>query len=128
VAENVKYKEGVLVGYRWYDQNGIVPAFPFGFGLSYTSFAYRNLTVSRTGVSFDVQNVGTRPGATCPSSTWAAQPAPGVVEPPKELKGFARISLAPARRSTSRCRSPRATCPTGTRPRTPGVWRPAAWR
>src|SRR5207248_5822061 len=58
VAETVKYKEGVLVGYRWYDANGIVPAFPFGYGLSYASFAYRNLQVrpapGGASVSFDV--------------------------------------------------------------------------
>jgi len=95
VAENVTYKEGVLVGYRWYDAKGIVPAFPFGFGLSYTSFDYRNLAVSPTSVSFDVKNVGARAGSDVPQLYLGLpQPAPGVVEPPKELKGFKRVTLA----------------------------------
>jgi beta-glucosidase len=95
VAENVKYKEGVLVGYRWYDANNITPAFPFGYGLSYTSFDYRNLRVTPTSVSFDVKNVGTRAGSDVPQLYLGLPAQPGVVEPPKMLKGFQRVTLAP---------------------------------
>jgi beta-glucosidase len=95
VAENVKYKEGVLVGYRWYDANGITPAFPFGYGLSYTSFDYRNLRVTPTSVSFDVKNVGTRAGSDVPQLYLGVPSQPGAVEPPKMLKGFQRVTLAP---------------------------------
>src|SRR5947209_2072527 len=68
VAENVYYKEGVLVGYRWYDANGIEPAFGFGHGLSYTDFAYSGLAVTpapsgTAAVDFEVANVGARPGS-----------------------------------------------------------------
>src|SRR5439155_1521449 len=68
VAENVYYKEGVLVGYRWYDANGIEPAFGFGHGLSYTDFAYSGLAVTAdpsggAAVDFEVDNVGPRPGS-----------------------------------------------------------------
>jgi beta-glucosidase len=95
VAENVKYKEGVLVGYRWYDANNVTPAFPFGYGLSYTSFDYRNLSVTPASVSFDVKNVGVRAGTDVPQLYLGLPPAPGVVEPPKMLKGFQRVTLAP---------------------------------
>ena len=100
VAETVKYKEGVLVGYRWYDANRIQPAFPFGYGLSYTSFAYRNLSVSSppggAGVSFDVTNTGARPGVDVPQLYLALpSPGPGIVQPPKQLKGFRKLTLAP---------------------------------
>jgi beta-glucosidase len=95
VAENVKYKEGVLVGYRWYDANNITPAFPFGYGLSYTSFDYRNLRVTPTSVSFDVKNTGTRAGSDVPQVYLGLPSQPGVVEPPKMLKGFQRVTLAP---------------------------------
>ena len=95
VAENVKYKEGVLVGYRWYDANNITPAFPFGFGLSYTSFDYRNLSVKPGSVSVDVKNVGTRTGSDVPQLYLGLPAPPGVIEPPKMLKGFQPVTLAP---------------------------------
>jgi beta-glucosidase len=100
VAETVRYKEGVLVGYRWYDANGIQPAFPFGFGLSYTSFRYSGLRVSADSVSATVQNVGTRPGVDVPQLYLGLpSPAPGVVQPPKQLKGFQKVALAPGQSS-----------------------------
>ena len=94
VAENVKYKEGVMVGYRWYDANSITPAFPFGYGHSYTSFDYRNLRVTPTSVSFDVKNTGTRAGSDAPQLYLGLPSPPGVPEPPKMLKGFQRVTLA----------------------------------
>ncbi len=107
VAENETYKEGVLVGYRWYDANRIAPAFPFGFGHSYTTFAHRRLRVKAapggsTGatVSVDVVNTGRRTGTDVPQLYLGLpQPAPGVIQPPKALKGFGKVSLARGRRT-----------------------------
>jgi beta-glucosidase len=97
---HVAYSERLLVGYRWYDARNITPLFPFGFGLSYTTFDLRNLAVSAaaggtTGasVSFDVVNTGSRPGAEVPQLYVADPPSTG--EPPKQLKGFTKVSLAP---------------------------------
>ncbi|MFL5894405.1 MAG: glycoside hydrolase family 3 C-terminal domain-containing protein, partial [Thermoleophilaceae bacterium] len=106
--ENVSYKEGVLVGYRWWDANGLAPAFAFGHGLSYTSFAFRHLRVQPDvggtlplTVSVDVQNTGNRTGVTVPQLYLGlAQPAPGVVQPPKQLRGMAKLRLRPGQRKT----------------------------
>jgi beta-glucosidase len=102
-GENVIYKEGVLVGYRWYDANKLAPAFPFGFGLSYTHFAYRHLKVAPDvggtlplTVSLDVTNTGRRTGITVPQLYLGLpQPAPGVVQPPKQLRGMQKLALRP---------------------------------
>jgi beta-glucosidase len=96
------YSEGVFIGYRWYDQNDVAPAFPFGHGLSYTSFQYRNLSVVEgpdaafVTVSLDVTNSGTRAGVAVPQ-VYIGMPSPGidVPQPPKQLKGFSRQALAP---------------------------------
>jgi beta-glucosidase len=90
------YSEGVMVGYRHYDANGITPSFPFGFGLSYTTFGYGNLTVRPGGVSVTVTNTGQRPGTAVPQ-LYLGLPAPNTQtpQPPKALKGFAKVVLAP---------------------------------
>ena len=101
-AQNrVVYKEGVFVGYRGYEHNGTRPLFPFGYGLSYTSFSYSNLSVSpATGdggalaVAFDVANTGSRPGAEV-AQVYVGDSHAGVPRPAKELKGFARVELKP---------------------------------
>lgn len=99
----VTYKEGVFVGYRWFDEKHIAPAFPFGFGLSYTTFALKNLSVRAGGapganatVGLDVTNTGTRAGTTVPQ-VYLGLPSPraDVLEPPRQLKGFDKLSLAP---------------------------------
>ena len=95
----VHYDEGILVGYRWYDARKIEPLFPFGFGLSYTSFEYRNLQVTPTGpsaaeVSCEVTNTGSRVGSEV-VELYVADGHSHVERPLKELKGFARVSLAP---------------------------------
>jgi beta-glucosidase len=95
----VQYSEGIDVGYRWYDQQNKTPAFPFGFGLSYTSFGYANLTVGapdasgNVAVAFDVTNTGTRAGAEV-AQVYVGQPS-AVGEPPKNLRGFTKVSLTP---------------------------------
>nr|BFE58803.1 hypothetical protein GCM10020063_033290 [Dactylosporangium thailandense] len=94
----VQYSEGLKVGYRWYDAQNVTPLFPFGHGLSYTTFTYSNLTVAtpdatgRVAVAFDVTNTGTRAGAEVPQ-VYVGQPA-STGEPPKNLRGFAKVSLA----------------------------------
>jgi len=101
VDESVYYKEGVLVGYRWYDTRDLQPAFPFGFGLSYTTFAYRHLRVRPSSdgstaatVTVDVTNTGARAGSDVPQLYLGLpEPAPGVVQPPEQLRGFHRIAL-----------------------------------
>jgi beta-glucosidase len=92
--------EGVFVGYRHFDKSGIKPLFPFGYGLSYTTFAYKNLTVSAAAasgdatVAFDVTNTGSRAGAETPQVYVGNQHA-SVPRPVKELKGFAKVELNP---------------------------------
>jgi len=98
-TKKVEYTEGVLVGYRHYDKSAVKPLFPFGYGLSYTSFAYKNLTVSPSStnevtVSFNVTNTGSRAGADVAEVFVGDQHAP-VPRPVKELKGFAKVMLNP---------------------------------
>jgi beta-glucosidase len=98
----VVYKESVFVGYRGYEQAEVKPLFPFGFGLSYTTFKYSNLEVSSAAggpgphyrVSFDVTNTGQRAGATV-AQVYVAETHATVPRPPKELKGFDRVMLQP---------------------------------
>jgi len=102
VNGKVRYSEGVLVGYRWYATKGITPLFPFGYGLSYTSFAFSNLAVrpGRDGylaggyqISADVTNTGQRAGADV-AQLYVADPA-STGEPAEQLKGFTRVTLRP---------------------------------
>jgi beta-glucosidase len=100
-TKRVVYKEGVFVGYRGYERNGTKPLFPFGHGLSYTTFRYSNLQVSRTPgepvvwkVSFDLTNTGAREGAEV-AQVYVGDPQAKVPRPAKELKGFSKISLRP---------------------------------
>ncbi|MGH8528670.1 MAG: glycoside hydrolase family 3 C-terminal domain-containing protein [Nevskiales bacterium] len=96
VLNMAQYSEGVFTGYRWHDQNNVEPAFPFGHGLSYTHFSYSNLSVSSDVVSVSVTNSGTRSGVAVPQ-LYLGLPAPSaaVAQPPRQLKGFSRIMLAP---------------------------------
>ncbi len=90
----VDYVEGADVGYRWYDRKRMTPLFPFGHGLTYTSFAYRNpvVTGGRTlSVTFDVVNTGARAGADVPQM-YVAKEAGGA---PMRLAAFTRVTLKP---------------------------------
>jgi beta-glucosidase len=95
----VQYSEGIDVGYRWYDASGLTPLFPFGYGLSYTSFSFSNLTVgalARGGaatVTATVTNTGSRAGADV-AQLYVTDPAASG-EPPRQLEGFARVNLQP---------------------------------
>jgi beta-glucosidase len=101
-TRRVLYKEGVFVGYRGYEHNGTKPLFPFGYGLSYTTFKYSNLKVAPEAgaagvhytVSFDVSNTGKREGATV-AQIYVSDTHASVPRPPKELKGFKRVALKP---------------------------------
>jgi beta-glucosidase len=104
VGENVYYKEGVFVGHRWYDARGIEPAFPFGFGLSYTRFRMRDVKLRRTGprsarVRVTVVNRGDRTGVAVPQLYLGLpEPSADVPQPPRQLKGARRITLEPGQR------------------------------
>jgi beta-glucosidase len=92
----VDYNEGLKVGYKWYDAEGKQPLFPFGYGLSYTSYAYSNLKVARgkaLTVSFNVKNTGGRAGAETAQVYVSLPPSAG--EPPKRLVAWDKIQLAP---------------------------------
>lgn len=92
--KNTEYRESVYVGYRYYDKAGKAVRFPFGHGLSYTTFAYSNLEVRDDAVSVTVTNTGTVPGAEV-VQLYIAPPKGGLHRPEKELKGFQRVELAP---------------------------------
>ena len=98
-TDKIVYREGIFVGYRGYEHNHVEPQYPFGFGLSYTSFSFRNLKSTPAGdgrfhVTFDVTNTGERAGATV-AQLYVGQVSPSVERPVKELKGFERVSLQP---------------------------------
>jgi beta-glucosidase len=109
-TNRVEYKEGVFSGYRGYERSGAKPLFPFGFGLSYTKFSYKNFAVRRlagaktgTGaanselryeVSFDITNTGEREGADV-AEVYVGETHPAVPRPARELKGFGRVNLRP---------------------------------
>jgi beta-glucosidase len=98
----VEYREGVFSGYRGYEARQIQPQFPFGYGLSYTTFEYSDLRIHPAedskdalyDVSFRVKNTGSRPGAVV-TQLYVAPPISRVPRPPKELKGFTKVRLQP---------------------------------
>jgi len=94
-TNRVVYREGVFVGYRGYEHNGTKPLFPFGYGLSYTTFKFSNLKTDEHEASFDVTNTGSRPGDAVAELYIAPPEHEAVPRPPKELKGFSRVSLQP---------------------------------
>jgi beta-glucosidase len=98
-AQDAEFTEGIDVGYRWYDATKQTPLFPFGFGLSYTTFGYTHLKISRKGrtasVSFTVTNTGSRAGSEVPQ-LYVDDPA-AAHEPPKQLVGYTKVFLRPRR-------------------------------
>ena len=106
----VTYKEGVFIGYRGYQQSATKPLFPFGYGLSYTTFRYQNLSVRPVSsekesdsptkprlayeVSFDITNTGRLEGAEI-AQVYVGETRPQIPRPERELKGFARVNLRP---------------------------------
>jgi len=98
----VRYGEGLLIGYRWYDAHELQVAYPFGHGLSYTSFEYSDLAVSvldvgadpRVEVSLTLTNTGERAGAEV-AQLYVGDPAASVYRPTQELRGFQKVTLEP---------------------------------
>jgi beta-glucosidase len=94
----VQYSEGVDVGYRWYNSQSLTPLFPFGYGLSYTTFAFSSLKVGTlpaggaATVTATITNTGTRAGADV-AQLYVSDPAASG-QPPRQLEGFQRVSLA----------------------------------
>jgi len=98
INNEASYSEGLLVGYRWYDANGFAPLFPFGHGLSYTSFKYSNFHIQGTVssgwlISITLTNSGNRTGAEVAQLYIGYPPSTG--EPPQSLRGFKKVSLNP---------------------------------
>jgi beta-glucosidase len=103
-TNRIEYNEGVFVGYRGYERDHIRPLFPFGFGLSYTTFRFNDLEVSPAKripapasgplfeVAFSISNTGSRPGAAV-AEIYVADQHASVPRPPKELKGFVKSDL-----------------------------------
>ena len=106
VNGSVEYSEGLLVGYRYYDQQNIKPLFPFGYGLSYTTFGYSNLKIDDTSpngvtpvkVTATVTNTGNVAGSDVAQLYLGFPAAAG--EPPRKLVGFERVTLSPGQSST----------------------------
>ncbi|MGF7076070.1 beta-glucosidase [Mucilaginibacter sp. 3215] len=102
-----EYKEGILVGYRWYDTKNIVPLFPFGYGLSYTDFSISKLSTDKSSykidetihVKFTIKNTGERSGAEV-VQLYVNDPACSVQRPEKELKAFKKVFLKAGEKKT----------------------------
>jgi beta-glucosidase len=99
--EQLKYGDKLMVGYRYWTTTGKHPLYPFGFGLSYTTFSFSNLQAPATAaagsmvtVSFDVTNTGSLEGAEV-AQLYVSDPSAKVDRPERELKGFAKVNLAP---------------------------------
>ena len=93
---DIHYREGLMVGYRQFDTVGPQPLFPFGFGLSYTTFGYRDLKIVENGeqwhVSFIVRNTGLLAGAEV-AQLYLRPPSPGRLRPFQQLRGFRKVFL-----------------------------------
>ena len=99
VKKRVTYTEGIFGGYRGYDRTGKVPRYPFGYGLSYTSFAYKNISAEKTGentvtVSFDITNTGKCAGKEV-AQVYVRDVESSVVRQSKELKGYQKVEIRP---------------------------------
>jgi beta-glucosidase len=102
--DTVRFTEGLLVGYRWYDTRKIKPLYPFGYGQSYTRFRYADLKVKREGsdvrVTFTVTNSGRVRGSEVAQLYLGAAPQSPVPVPSKSLAGFAKVELEPEQSKT----------------------------
>lgn len=98
---NSEYRESIFVGYRYFDTSKVRVQYPFGYGLSYTSFEYSDLNVSEDGASFTVKNAGDMDGAEV-AQLYVAAPKGKIFRPDKELKGFAKVFLKSGESKTVR--------------------------
>lgn len=99
-----RYDEGIYVGYRYLDKNNLEPSYPFGFGLSYTSFKYSNIKIEEMGkyqykVSVDIENIGKMDGDEI-VQLYVHEKKPSIDRPEKELKGFSRVNLNKGEKKT----------------------------
>jgi beta-glucosidase len=94
-----EYREGLYVGYRYYDTAGVPVRFPFGYGLSYTTFAYSGIKADSSQVSFTITNTGTIAGAEI-AQLYIGNPESALFRPKKELKGFTKVFLRPGESKT----------------------------
>jgi beta-glucosidase len=101
LLQNVHYKEGVLVGYRWFDARHLVPAFEFGAGLSYTSFSFGHMKIRPAAgdakaatVQVKIRNTGRRRGTAVPQVYLGVPGSKNVVQPLRKLAGYAKLSIA----------------------------------
>ena len=92
--QDALYTEGIYIGYRYYDKAGKAVRWPFGYGLSYTTFGYSNLTVQDKTVTITVTNTGKLPGKEV-VQLYVAAPQNGIHRPVRELKGFQKVFLEP---------------------------------
>lgn len=97
--KDTEYREGIYVGYRYYTKANKAVRYPFGYGLSYTSFAYSDLKIAGKTVQVTVENTGAVAGAEV-VQLYIAPPQDGIHRPVRELKGFERLVLAPGERKT----------------------------
>lgn len=99
---DLEYAEGIFIGYRWYEKQSIEPLYPFGFGMSYTTYEYSDLKVSKTkftsfdvlGVTFKITNKGSKAGLET-AQLYIRDHESSIPRPVKELKGFEKIQLDP---------------------------------
>lgn len=96
-----EYRESLYVGYRYYTTVGKAIRFPFGYGLSYTTFEYKNLKVDSEGVTFTIENTGNVTGAEI-AQLYIGKKSDTVFRPVRELKGFARVELSPGQQKEVR--------------------------
>ena len=91
-GRNLEYREGIFIGYRYYDTNQIPVRYPFGYGLSYTTFEYSDIQVDEDGIRFHLKNTGSYDGAEI-VQMYVGLPKSRVFRPVKELKGFQKVFL-----------------------------------
>lgn len=91
---NLQYREGIFVGYRYYEKAEVPVQFPFGYGLSYSSFEYSDINVTNEGVTFTITNTSDVAGAEI-AQLYVGKKDSKVIRPTKELKGFAKVELNP---------------------------------
>ncbi|WP_440897752.1 beta-glucosidase [Amphibacillus sp. Q70] len=96
---SVEHREGIFIGYRYYDTANVNVLFPFGYGLSYTTFAYSNIEVDQEGVTFNITNTGSRAGAEI-AQLYVGTQSDLIFRPKKELKGFNKVYLQPGETKT----------------------------
>ena len=93
-TRTIEYREAYGIGYRYFEKANVRVNFPFGYGLSYTSFEYNNLVINKDGIDFEIKNIGAVKGKEV-AQLYVGLEESGVIRPVKELKGFAKVELEP---------------------------------